>query len=40
MVEEGAGAMHIVDMVYFWARTMRKRPAFIQPEASTTGPGR
>jgi acyl-coenzyme A synthetase/AMP-(fatty) acid ligase len=28
--------MHIVDMVYFWARTMPQRPAIIQPEGIVT----
>ncbi len=28
--------MHIVDMVYFWARTMPLRPAVIQPEGILT----
>jgi acyl-coenzyme A synthetase/AMP-(fatty) acid ligase len=28
--------MHIVDMVYFWARTMPRRPAVIQPEGIIT----
>jgi acyl-coenzyme A synthetase/AMP-(fatty) acid ligase len=28
--------MHIVDMVYFWARTMPQRPAVIQPEGIVT----
>ena len=29
-------AMHIVDMVYFWARTMPQRPAVIQPDGIIT----
>jgi acyl-CoA synthetase (AMP-forming)/AMP-acid ligase II len=28
--------MHIVDMVYFWARTMPQRPAVIQPQGIVT----
>jgi long-chain acyl-CoA synthetase len=28
--------MHIVDMVYFWARTMPQRPAVIQPDGIVT----
>jgi len=28
--------MHIVDMVYFWARTSPRRPAVIEPAGSTT----
>jgi acyl-coenzyme A synthetase/AMP-(fatty) acid ligase len=28
--------MHIVDMVYFWARTMPQRPAVIQPDGIIT----
>lgn len=28
--------MHIVDMIYFWARTMPRRPATIQPEGIVT----
>jgi acyl-CoA synthetase (AMP-forming)/AMP-acid ligase II len=28
--------MHIVDMVYFWARAMPRRPAVIQPEGIVT----
>ena len=28
--------MHIVDMVYFWARTMPQRPAVIQPDGILT----
>jgi len=28
--------MHIVDMVYFWARTTPKRPAIIQPDGMVT----
>src|SRR5208282_3626125 len=28
--------MHIVDMVYFWARTIPQRPAVIQPEGVLT----
>ena len=28
--------MHIVDMVYFWARTMPQHPAVIQPDGIVT----
>jgi len=28
--------MHIVDMVYFWARTSPRRPAVIEPAGSMT----
>jgi acyl-coenzyme A synthetase/AMP-(fatty) acid ligase len=28
--------MHVLDMVYFWARTMPRRPAMIQPEGILT----
>ncbi len=28
--------MHIVDMIYFWARTMPKHPAIIQPDGIVT----
>src|SRR5579871_4620702 len=28
--------MHVVDMVYFWARTTPQRPAIIQPDGIVT----
>jgi acyl-coenzyme A synthetase/AMP-(fatty) acid ligase len=28
--------MHIIDMIYFWARTMPQRPAIIQPDGIVT----
>ena len=31
--------MHVVDMVFFWARTEPHRPALIQPEMVTTYQG-
>jgi acyl-coenzyme A synthetase/AMP-(fatty) acid ligase len=31
--------MHVVDMIYFWARTVPDRPAILQPEMMTTFQG-
>src|ERR1700730_15234923 len=34
--QRGTSPMHVVDMVYFWARTTPRRPAIIQPDGIIT----